>query len=285
MQNFLLCATVQYFLLLVGSMDVRVVDAFVESPRSTMLPLQPTSLHRSIQRTEAIDHKSRETTILFSSTSTKPLYDGTNYTFPDTQTPAGVAELLEVSFIHGCMQLASGYVDVLKMFIAVSISAYEAGFSIDSILEELEDKDTSINTANRPLMDEEKLLRRNWICVIYLTLSAMQYTPSASSLAVDVAIKSIPEDIKTRYGDLVTKIADAYKVNSRKALSVEDLMIGGGGGDENLNPVEKAVLLQSLKVATLTPVVVNEAQEARESTGNNPKNELKVPTPPIEGAF
>ena len=69
-------------------------------------------------------------------------------------------------------------------------------------------------------------------------------------------------------------------------MSVEDLMIGGGGGgDENLNPVEKAVLLQSLKVATLTPVVVNEAQEARESTGNNPKNELKVPTPPIEGAF
>lgn len=33
----------------------------------------------------------------------KPLYDATNYTFPDTTTVDGIAEVLEVSFVHSCM--------------------------------------------------------------------------------------------------------------------------------------------------------------------------------------
>jgi hypothetical protein len=184
------------------------------------------------------------------------------------------------------MQLASGYVDVLKMFIAASIGAYEAGFSIDSILEELEHNKNMPNTANRPLMDEEKMLRRDWLCVIYLTLSAMEYkSPLGSSLSIDVAKKSIPKDIQKRYGDFVSKVGEAQKSDSNKVLSVEELS-SGDDGNEDLSTLEKAILLQSLKVATLTPVVVEESKEARGGTTyNNPNREVKPPTPPIEGAF
>jgi len=37
---------------------------------------------------------------------------------PDGTTAAGKAQLLEVSFVKACMQLQTGYVDTLKLFIA-----------------------------------------------------------------------------------------------------------------------------------------------------------------------
>jgi len=170
------------------------------------------------------------------------------------------------------------------MFIAASISAYEAGFSIDSILEELENNKEMPNTANRPLMEEEKMLRRNWLCVIYLTLASMEYTsPVASALAMNAAKQSVPEDIQQRYGEIATRVGESYRSSSpSKMLSVEDLDVGN---NKDLSPIENAVLLQSLKVATLTPVVVEEAKEALGSTDKKLKNDTKPPTPPIEGAF
>jgi hypothetical protein len=220
-----------------------------------------------------------------SSTSERPLYDGTNYTFPDTTTPAGVAEVLEVSFVHACMQLASGYVDILKMFIAASVGAYESGFPVDSIQHEL--TMTSTNTANRPLMDEEIKLRRDWFCVVYLTLSAMEHTSMIQSssptslLAVDISKDSIPDDIKQRYGKLVEVIGEAYR-NDKPSLSIEELTDDYFNNDDGLNltELEKAIILQSLKVATLTPIVIEESIEARGGVAD-----VKPPTPPIEGAF
>lgn len=269
-------AAMNGLLILLGSKMITTVNSFVVTPKHALSSLQPACTRGFFQ--ETILKSKRESAPLFSSTSTRPLYDGTNYTFPDTRTPTGVAELLEVSFVHGCMQLASGYVDVLKMFIAASVGAYEAGFSIASILEELEENKDLPNTANRPLIHEEKMLRRDWLCVIYLTLASMGHKSSIPSpLTADVATKSIPEDIKERYGEYITKIGEAFKNGRHASVSVEGLAADGGSNGE-LSSIEKAVLLQSLKVATLTPIVVEEAKEA---SGNN----VKPPTPPIEGAF
>eukprot|EP00536_Pseudo-nitzschia_multiseries_P014477 jgi/Psemu1/291472/fgenesh1_pg.710_\ len=267
------------FFLLHGFEKITTINSFAIPSANRLSTWQPAFTCEFIRDTTPSSYKCREnSTPLFSSTPTKPLYDGTNYTFPDTQTPAGVAELLEVSFVHACIQLASGYVDVLKMFIAASIGAYEAGFSVASILEELEENTNLPNTANRPLVDEEKQIRRDWLSLVYATLAAMGYTsPVSSPLAVDVAKKSIPQDIVDRYGEYITKIGEAYKIGTHRSLSVEYLA-GRTGNTNQSSPLEKAILLQSLKVATLTPTVV---EEAREATGNS----MKTPTPPIEGAF
>ena len=278
MKSHALFRVVVQCFLLVGS--ITTTESFSVTSEHKCSSLQSTFAVGLPQERPASATSGNRGTVLFSSTSTRPLYDGTNMTFPDTRTPAGVAELLEVSFIHGCMQLASGYVDVLKMFIAASIGAYEAGFSVASILEELENNKDMPNTANRPLMDEEKMLRRDWFCVVYLSLAAMGHTSKASPLAADVAKNSIPEDIQQRYGELVTRVGEAYQKGG-PSLSVEDLT--NGFNDEGLSPLEKAVLLQSLKVATLTPTVVEESKDARGDT--NTKKEVKPPTPPIEGAF
>lgn len=267
-ESFLLSSTEHKF-----SLSVKPIPSiFLQITRETLLSSSSTSL---LLASSSLPPSP--------STSTRPLYDGTNYTFPDTKTPAGVAEVLEVSFVHACMQLANGYVDVLKMFIATSVGAYESGFSIDSILEELEL--TSSNTANRPLMDEEKNLRRDWFCVVYLTLSAMKHTSIKSPtlpLAVNVAKHSIPDDIKQRYGKLIERVGENYRNDKYSSLSVEKLM--DDSNTDELSQLEKAIILQSLKVATLTPIVVQESLEAL-GGGNTTPDALKPPTPPIEGAY
>jgi hypothetical protein len=220
------------------------------------------------------------------SSNIKPLYDGTNYTFPDTTTPAGIAELLECTFVHGCMQLASGYIDVLKLFVAASVAAYEFGFSICDIQKELEI--CSKNTANRPLMAEEIQLRRTWLCVIYLTLNAMGHKTMT---------ETIPNDILQEYGTFAGRVAKAYK-QQQNIPSVEELLrssVDSVGNDNNknvntLSPMEKAILSQSLRVSTLTPVVIQEASLARGDDNGDDGNEatprsIDPPRPPIEGAF
>ena len=51
---------------------------------------------------------------------------------PDASTAAGVAQILEVTFVNACMQLATGYVDTLKLFIAAALTAYERGFTVNA---------------------------------------------------------------------------------------------------------------------------------------------------------
>lgn len=205
------------------------------------------------------------------SSNDRPLYDGTNYTFPDTRTPSGVAQMLEVSFVHGCMQLAKGYVDVLKMFIAASVAAYEFGFPLSIIEDELGKCKNS--TANRPLLEEEVSLRRNWYSLVYLTLAAMDHkTHAGEALAA-----SVSREIHDRYGDMVEQVGLAYKKGTAESLSVDGL-INAFADTSKMSELEKAVLSQSLRVVTLTPVVVRESLEAR-------GEDIHPPTPPIEGAF
>jgi hypothetical protein len=204
--------------------------------------------------------------ILQAGTSEKPLYDGTNYTFPDTTTPAGIAEVLEVSFVDACMQLRSGYVDVLKMFIAASMASYEIGFSIEEIQKEL--NICPKQTANRPLMKEEVDLRHAWYCLVHMTLASIGHPTRVRAVA-----ELIPDEIRETYRDSVEQVAIAHK--NGESISAEELV---GNLNPGLSEIERAIRSQSLRVVALTLVVLNESMEAREG-GAAP------PTPPIEGAF
>lgn len=222
-----------------------------------------------------IDSRSYGATVLqMSSTPQKPLYDGTNYTFPDTTTPDGIAEALEVSFIHACMQLRSGYVDVLKMFIAAAMSSYQFGFSVDEIQKAL--SECPNESANRPLMAEEVELRQTWYSLVYLTLLAIDH----STIQKEVVAKSIPNEIKQKYGPIVDHLVALYKMDDMATISVDDLLKDKTVAPEltGLSDLERAILLQSMRVATLTLVVVRESLEAGPGAQSPPK-------PPIKGAF
>ena len=210
--------------------------------------------------------KFESTTILQASgTSQKPLYDGTNYTFPDTTTPAGIAELLEVSFVNACMQLSTGYVDVLKMFIATSMASYELGFPIEEVQKEL--LACPKQTANRPLMKEEEELRYTWYNLVYSTLATVGHPSRNPSIQ-----ESIPQDIEDTYREAVEKVALANKEG--RSVPVEELV---EDLDPSLSQLERAVRSQSLRVVALTTIVLSESAESRAG--------MAPPTPPIEGAF
>ena len=203
---------------------------------------------------------------LYVGTTEKPLYDGTNYTFPDTTTSAGIAELLEVSFVNACMQLRTGYVDVLKMFIAAAIAGYELGFPIDDIQKQL-----SIcpkQSANRPLMKEEEDLRYTWYCLVYMVLAEIGHPTRIGTVS-----ESIPKEIYESYSVSTKKIANEQQKGN--LISAEELV---QNLDSGLSEMERAIRSQSLRVATLTLVVLRESMEAREGG-------VAPPTPPIEGAF
>ncbi len=229
---------------------------------------------RSDKRTPRLSIYSNGDTSLYSTTSQKPLYDGTNYTFPDTTTPAGIAEMLEVSFVNACMQLQSGYVDVLKLFIAAAMSSYQFGFTIDQIQKAL--SECPNETANRPLLPEEVELRHTWYSLVYLTLLSIDH----STIKKEPLSDSIPSTIRQKYGGFVDRMVEIHNVDDTATISVEKVIREESDtlNALDLSTVERAILLQSLRVAALTLVVVREALEAGPG-GQSP------PTPPIEGAY
>lgn len=215
------------------------------------------------------------------SSSFRPLYDGTNYTFPDTTSPSGIAELLEVSFVKACMQLASGYVDILKLFIAASVAAYESGFSLPTIQKELEQCPNQ--TANRQLMPEEETLRFQWLCVIYLTLSLIQHTTRGDARSL---MGDIPDSLRDKYESLIGQVAEAYVTSDQSVIpSVEGPLSASKSQEQSppLTEMDQAILAQSLRVATLTPVVLHESEAARANSAE--RTPIDPPRPPIKGAF
>ena len=206
-------------------------------------------------------------------TNQKPLYDGTNYTFPDTTQASGIAEIVEVTFVNACMQLRTGFVDVLKMFIAAAVAGYEFGYGIGDIQEELVNCKTQ--SANRPLMEEEVNLRYTWYCLVYLTLASLDH-PSRNKQAV---VESIPNKLRKDYQESVEQ---AVTANSKGiSLSAEDLVIKQNNNEEpssDLSIMEKAIMSQSMRLITMTFTVLRETQEAQ-------SGDVAPPTPPIEGAF
>ena len=239
-----------------------------------------------------------------STTSTKPLYDGTGYTFPDTTTSDGIAELIEVSFVNSCMELRTGHVDVLKCFIASCMAGYEFHFTIPQLLESLEIVEQTTQTANRPLMTEEVQLRTTWISLVYLTLSKIQHSLRGGKITKvqeredkttksQSLFESIPESVRKDYETLVDQVATAY-LNSidndidtddgtmGRILSMEELRSLDSTAASSLSSdAERAIRLQSIRIIPLTLQVRREAAEAAESDQQQPN----PPTPPIEGAF
>lgn len=267
------------------------------------------------------------------STDLKPLYDGTGYTFPDTSTPSGLAEVLECTFVNACMQLSSGYVDVLKLFIAGCIACYERRFTLTVMNDAL--NSCPVQTANRRLMDEEVNLRSQWLSVVYMTLESMGYRnndddgkPATNEEATEQSLTSslsasIATDVRVKYTPYISIVGDMYKKMVMQedgsgstpsslllSLSVEDLMKRQQQQQQqqieessspvptpkvDMTPFEEAIFLQSLRVVTLTPVVVIESMEASASssssvastktTNGTNSGAVMPPTPPIPGAF
>ncbi|CAB9510222.1 expressed unknown protein [Seminavis robusta] len=188
-------------------------------------------------------------------------------------SPERVAELIEVSFVNGVMQLSQGYVETIKLFIASVISGYSLGISPQRLMEYV--AACPDQSANRPLMDEEIQLRSTWIQVVYLVLEQVGYLEKTEG-DDDDGEEEVDASVRETYESAIPLLKqlkengesfEGQKIFSKLSMEPPE------------NPLEEALAAQSLKVAWLTLVVLEEEEQCLED-----KKPTK-PQPPIPGAF
>jgi len=206
---------------------------------------------------------------------------------PEPLTPAKIGELIEVTFVNGVMQLSQGFVDVLKLFIVATKAGYEQGMSMPALLREVEA--CPVQSANRPLMDEEEALRSSWMNVVYLLLERVGHGTDDATVGA-----TVDEVARTKYGAVVDTLADAKrrqeeegaKTDATAPLTLDQIVAMGkssGISFDGLNlddAMEKAIAQQCLKVMKVVFTVLEEERLCFDEGGVGP-----APRPPIPGAF
>jgi hypothetical protein len=140
---------------------------------------------------------------------------------------------------------------VLKLFIVSVKSGYELGILPSELIQRVDAVEQK--AAGRELMVEEIQLRNTWIQVVYLVLRRAGY--ATASIAVP---DSIDEVIVAAYSD---KIAMLAKRRERaEDFRADDLIEMDLGVD---NPAASVIMIQSLRVAWLTLVVLEEEERCK----------------------
>lgn len=181
-----------------------------------------------------------------------------------------IAELIEVSFIQACMQLAQGYVDVQKLLLAAIKSGYDANIPLSDLIKEV--NECPVNSANRDLSPEEIDVRTTSMSLVYLTLGIMDEMEGKKEVGL-VGSLDIPEKVQTMFGSKV------------KQLVRENLDMGDSDGDDNDRKVVMDDPMQAALMAhyerTVISLTLTVVDEERACDGDGLK--ANVPRPPIPG--
>ncbi|GAX11965.1 hypothetical protein FisN_8Lh057 [Fistulifera solaris] len=176
-----------------------------------------------------------------------------------------IAELVDLSFVPACLQLAEGYVDVLKLMIAAVQSAYVQGISPTLLIQEINALTTP--AAGRPLMPEEEQLRNEWIQIVYITLQTLDYKNLNHSF---------PTEVEQTFGKVAPVLIRRRQLSTEwKGQEVWETC------SQFFATQQKALVLQSLRVLWVTLTVVEEVERCE---GEFAKMDAPL-KPPIPGAF
>ena len=211
-------------------------------------------------------------------------------------TPQTIAEMIEVSFIQSCLQLAQGYIDVLKLFIV----AVKAGYELSLPLSELHQLvvECPVNSANRELMAEEKELRYEWMVVVYDMLNALNPdskvdTSGEGDNISRVSSGRISQVIEAML-DIHTELQNEEATSGGKQdatvalanLTVQQAMERSPKlsklNESTTDPTQKALLTNDIRVALMTFRVLEEEKICMQDTAGGMKSG-SVPRPPIPG--
>jgi len=194
-----------------------------------------------------------------------------------------VASMIEVSFVNGVMKLSQGFVDVLKLFIAAVLTGYGLTIPVSKLIDAVVACPTQ--SANRPLMPEEQDLQTQWIKLVYYICQTVEYRKvivqdAASSLLPDDDVNYAVQDI---YKKIFPKLQEMHaegnetgpKFQAQAFLdkNAEYLQIDNISINNNNNPMEKALLLQNVRVMWMTLTVMEEEKLCL--------TDQEAPAPPI----
>ena len=124
-------------------------------------------------------------------------------------------------------------------------------------------------TANRPLAQEEVELRSLWLSLVYMTLQQVYHPTRESAKDGDAAIsaeavaESVPSDIRQKFNTFVYDCVNARQGGwTLQTLKLEELVKRSGGdsaGPDITDPMEKAILGQSMRIVFLTQQCLDDA--------------------------
>lgn len=137
---------------------------------------------------------------------------------------------------------------MLKLFIVSIKSGFELGILPLELIQRVDAVEQK--AAGRELMVEEIQLRNTWIQVVYLVLRRAGY--ATASFAVP---DSIDEVIVAAYSDKIAMLANRRE--RAEDFRADDLIETDSGVD---NPAASVIMIQSLRVAWLTLVVLEEEE-------------------------
>ena len=175
-------------------------------------------------------------------------------------TDESIASMLETAFVKSCLELATGRIDVLKLFLAACSAAYQRRIPLPRLSSLL--ADCPEETAGRQLSEEEVTLRETWIALAYLTLERIDVLEGNPKEDMGVSNAS-----RTEWGAEVEREA-------RKLVGLEAEEGAGAGGEGPLFAYGK-------KVIELTVKNVEDVRFANEEMGDG----VGPPHPRIPGAY
>ena len=205
-------------------------------------------------------------------------------------TPETVAELVEVSFLNACLQLSSGYVDVLKLFIVACKSGYDLDLSLESLHQLV--LDCPVNSAGRDLMKEEIDLRREWMVVVYTMLNELLDVrvevgdvgcDEISSTRVETVVQSmlsIQKQLSKEEEESGGKLNAMSKLTSLTVDQVLEMSSDLSQLQSACDQIQKAFLMNDIRVAVQTFKVI---EEERICTEGSASSSDAVPRPSIPG--
>jgi hypothetical protein len=219
--------------------------------------------------------------------ATSPAKDSKNL------TPETIAEMIEVSFIQSCLQLASGYIDVLKLFIVAVKAGYEANLPLAVLLKLVEE--CPVNSAGRDLAIEEKDLRREWMSVVYEMLNGLKIRDERVDVSNNdhsarervsqvvssvLAIQKELELEEAKSGGKQDSIVALTSLYVDEAIRRSDLLTKLN--DSCTTPMKQALLKNDIRVAVLTCNVLEEEKLCYEGSSSSDFGS-EIPRPPIPG--
>ena len=181
----------------------------------------------------------------------------------ETLTVESVASMIEVSFVEGVMQLAQGYVETAKLFIAAVLTGYGMSLPVEDLIEQV--KACPNQSANRPLMKEEEDLRSTWIKLVYLTANHVQYRqavvqdkPLLGSLLDDDNDDNVDWKV---YLSILPRLREKHAEGNEtgpRFQAQETLTQNADILPTTQDAMQKALLLQNLRLLWITLTVMEE---------------------------
>ena len=209
----------------------------------------------------------------------------------ESLTVENVASMIEVSFVEGVMQLAQGYVETIKLFIASVLTGYGMSIPVDDLIDQVQ---TCPNqSANRPLFPEEEALRSTWIKLVYLMAHHVQYRqafvqdkPLLGSLGIeddgDIDGNGNNAVDWNMYQNMLPRLRQKHadgnetgpRFRAQEIWSQNANILAASSSVEN-DEMQKALVLQNLRLLWMTLTVMEEEKLCSTAVDADP------PAPPI----